>query len=632
MQPRLIAVSGPLAGQTFPLGAARLTLGRDHGNAVHLRDLAVSRHHCVVEPDGERFHLRDLDSRCGTFVNGVPVRERNLEHRDRIKLGNTLLLFESRPEETANEAVLLDDGTDDAATTTVHRACGESWYLLREAILAALPEEARTARDLQALLRIGNDLHALHAVEPIARRLLELALETIPAERAAVLLLEGAPPVPAASFALERGGSTAPFTISRHLVERIVAEGMAVFQDALETDREWSGVESVAGARLHSLLAAPLTGPDGPLGILYLDTRDPGTRFDERHLDLLTAAAGIASAALSNARLLAWLHEENRRMEEALDSEIIGESACMKELSRVLARVAPTDSTVLLLGESGTGKEVAARSLHRNSRRSGRPFVAVNCATLSETLLESELFGHERGAFTGALERKTGKIEAAEGGTLFLDEVGELPIAIQAKLLRVLQEREYERVGGTRPLKTDVRLVAATNRDLEKAMREGTFREDLFYRLNVIPLTLPPLRERREDVSLLASHFAALFSRRLGRRIAGFTPEARACLQRYGWPGNVRELANAIERALVLGEGELIRPEDLPETVLEAGPVASAGPVDHYHESVNAFKRRLILDALAQAEGNVTRAAERLDLNPTYLHRLMRNLDLKDRT
>jgi Nif-specific regulatory protein len=629
MHPRLIAISGPLVGQTFPLGTERLTLGRDHGNAVHLRDLLVSRHHCVIEPAGERFRLRDLDSRCGTFVNGVPVRERDLEHWDRIKLGDSLLVFESRPEETADEAgaVFLEDGTYDATATTMHRPPGKSRYLLPEAILAALPAEARTARDLQALLRIGNDLHSLHAVEPFGRRLLELSLETIPGERATLLLLEGVPPAPAVSFALERGGSTAPFAVSRHLVERIVAEGTAVFRNALEADGEWSGVESVAEARLHSLLAAPLTTPDGPLGILYLDTRDPGTRFDERHLDLLTAIAGVASVALSNARLLAWLREENRRMEEALDSDMVGESASMKELSRLLARVAPTDSTVLLCGESGTGKELAARALHRNSRRSGRPFVPINCATLSETLFESELFGHERGAFTGAVERKTGKIEAAQGGTLFLDEVGELPIATQAKLLRVLQEREYERVGGTRPLKADVRVVAATNRDLEKAMRERTFREDLFYRLNVFRFILPPLRERREDISLLAS----LFASRSSRRIAGFTPEARACLQRYSWPGNVRELANAIERALVLGEGELIRPEDLPETVLEAGPAASAGPVGHYHESVNAFKRRLIVDALAQADGNVTKAAEQLDLNPTYLHRLISNLELRDR-
>jgi len=640
LNPRLIAVSGPLAGQTFALGAERLTLGRDHGNTVHLRDLAVSRQHCVLEADAGRFRLRDLESRHGTFVNGVPVRERDLMPGDLIALGASLFLFQTREEEAAArpDSVLLD-GASFTAGSTSHIVPSESRYLRPEALQAALPPEARTARDLQALLRIGNDLHALHSTEPIARRLLELALETIPAERAIVLLFDSEIAEPAGSFALDRRGATAPFGVSRTLVERIVAEGTAVLaNDVPEGAGDWRGVESVAAARLQSLIAAPLTGDKltgdkGPAGVLYLDTRDLGTRFDERHLDLLTAVAGIASAALANARLLEWLRQENQRIEAALDTDMVGESPRMKEIGRLLARVAPTDSTVLLRGESGTGKEVAARSLHRGSRRTSRPFVAINCATLSETLLESELFGHEKGAFTGAVDRKTGKIEAAEGGTLFLDEVGELPPKLQAKLLRVLQEREYERVGGTRPLKADVRVVAATNRDLEKAMREGTFREDLFYRLNVITLTLPALRERREDIPLLASHFAALFSRRLGRRIAGFTPEARACLQRYGWPGNVRELANAIERALVLGEGELIRPEDLPETVLETAPAAAAAadPIGAYHESVNDFKRRLILDALDQAGGNVTKAAERLDLNPTYLHRLISNLELRDR-
>ncbi|MFY9823710.1 MAG: sigma 54-interacting transcriptional regulator [Thermoanaerobaculia bacterium] len=642
MSPRLIAVSGPLAGQTFALQAERLTLGRDHGNTVHLRDLAVSRHHCVLEADGGRFSLRDLDSRHGTFVNGVPVRQRDLEPGDLIALGSSLFLFQTREEEAAArpDSVLLD-GASFTVGSTSHIIPAESRYLRPEALQAALPPEARTARDLQALLRIGNDLHALHATEPIARRLLELVLETIPAERATVLLFDAdiaetaGTAEPVSSFALDRQGSVAPFGVSRTLVERIVAEGTAVLANNVpEETGNWGA--SVAAARLQSLIAAPLTGErltgdKGPSGVLYLDTRDFGTRFDERHLDLLTAVAGIASAALANARLLEWLRQENQRIEAALDTDMVGESPRMKEIGRLLARVAPADSTVLLRGESGTGKEVAARSLHRGSRRASRPFVAINCATLSETLLESELFGHEKGAFTGAVDRKTGRIEAAEGGTLFLDEVGELPPRLQAKLLRVLQEREYERVGGTRPLKADVRVVAATNRDLEKAMREGTFREDLFYRLNVITLMLPALRERREDIALLASHFAALFSRRLGRRIAGFTPEARACLQRYGWPGNVRELANSIERALVLGEGELIRPEDLPETMLETAPATATGPVGAYHESVNDFKRRMILDALDQAGGNVTKAAERLDLNPTYLHRLISNLELRDR-
>jgi len=314
-----------------------------------------------------------------------------------------------------------------------------------------------------------------------------------------------------------------------------------------------------------------------------------------------------------------------------LDHDLIGESPRMREIGRLIARVAPTDATVLILGESGTGKELVARALHRGSRRTDRPFVAINCATLSETLLESELFGHEKGAFTGALSRKIGKFEVADRGTLFLDEIGEIPTALQAKLLRVLQERELERLGGTRPIRVDVRVIAATNRDLDKALKEGTFREDLYYRLNVISLTLPPLRERREDVPLLASHFAALFGRKLGRPVLGFTPEARACLLRYPWPGNVRELANAVERAVVLGEGELIQPEDLPETVLETVPAAGRVPVTRYHDTLNEAKKRLILSAIEQAGGNVTKAAELLGLHPNYLHRLVSNLGLRDR-
>jgi len=627
MNPRLTAASGPLAGQSFPISPEPLTLGRDRTNTVHLRDLAASRHHCVITAANGQVLLRDLDSRHGTFVNGTQVGERTLEHGDLVTVGGSLFLVQTRSEEPVREteSVLLEDRPWNAEST-VHLAPEAALYLRPE----ALPADARVARDLQALLRIGSALNGLRATQPLACRLLELALETVPAERAALLLADAAGAL-ATSFARDRQGSERPFAISRTLIERVVAEGSAVLaNDVLQTG-EWNGVESVYSARLQSLLAAPLSASEGTLGVLYLDAREPGVRFDERHLELITAAAGIAAAALANVRHLEALEEENRRIEGALDAGMIGESRRMHEIQRLLARVAATDSTVLLRGESGTGKEVAARALHRGSRRSGKPFVAINCATLSETLLESELFGHERGAFTGAIERKTGKLEAAQGGTLFLDEIGELPAKLQAKLLRVLQEREFERVGSTRPLKADVRLIAATNRDLEAAIRDGGFREDLYYRLNVIAVTLPSLRERREDIPLLAAHFAALFSNKLGRRVSGFTPEARACLLRYGWPGNVRELANAVERAVVLGEGELIRPEDLPETVLETAlPAADRGaPLGKYHDTVNDFKKRLIREAIEQAGGNVTKAGEMLDLNPTYLHRLIRNFELK---
>jgi transcriptional regulator with GAF, ATPase, and Fis domain len=625
--PTLIAVSGPLAGQIFPLAAARLAIGRDPANDVQLRDLATSRHHAAIEAKEGLLLLRDLESRRGTFVNGVPIGERFLEHGDRVTIGASLFLIQSRDDTPQGEsgAALFEDGPW-SAETTIHLAAAP-FDLFR--IESELPAEARTARDLQALLRIANALHELRATPPLARRLLELALETIPAERAALLLLDPTGAFQAAA-ALDRRGQTEPFPISRTVIERVATDGAAVLaNDVLQGDCG-VGAESRQAARIRSLLAAPLSGRDGILGVLYLDTREAGALFEPRHLELATAAAEIAAAALANVRYLEALEEEKERIEGSLDAGMVGESPRIREVQRLLARIAPTDSTVLLRGESGTGKELAARALHRGSPRAGKPFVAVNCATFSESLLQSALFGHERGAFTGAVERKIGKIEAAQGGTLFLDEVGEIPLTLQASLLRVLQEREFERVGSTRPIKADIRLIAATNRDLESMVRERTFREDLFYRLSIIPVALPALRERREDIPLLANHFAALHSRKLGRRMAGFTPAARACLLRHGWPGNIRELANAIERAVVLGQGELILPEDLPETVLETAPSFEPGtPIGKYHETVGEFKKRLIGEALEAAGGSITRAAELLGLNSTYLHRLIRSFGLK---
>ena len=290
--------------------------------------------------------------------------------------------------------------------------------------------------------------------------------------------------------------------------------------------------------------------------------------------------------------------------------------------------MARTDSTILLRGESGTGKELVARAAHRNSTRADRAFIAINCAALTETLLESELFGHEKGAFTGAIGLKRGKMELADGGTLFLDEIGELPLQLQAKLLRALQEREFERVGGTRPVRVDFRLIAATNRDLEAAARAGTFRQDLFYRLNVVSLVLPPLRERREDIPLLADYFVRKHGPRSGRRVNAVEPDAVARLTRHDWPGNVRELENAIEQALAFGVGDQITAEDLPASLL---PHASSHQPSslNYHETVEGTKRDLILRAFDEAAQNHGAAARLLGVHPNYLHRLVKNFDLR---
>ena len=610
-------LSGPRAGQTFPLGTEAFSIGRHAENALQVPDPATSRYHCRVEPGDGGFLLRDLGSRQGTFVNGRPVREHLLEEGDLVTVGETLLLFRTREgEPLGNEPRVLAGEDSFAARTTLQRHPGRP------------AAEELEGRDLEALLRIATALQSPRSTAELARRLLEQVLSAVPGDRAALLLADRGTPEIATAFTLDRRGSAEPFPVSSTVARRTLDEGVALLAEDVLLEERLAGAESLRAERIRSLIAAPLAHQGRTLGLLYVDSREEGASFEERHLRILSALGSLAVGALVHVRKTEWLEEENRRLSESLAHDMVGESPRMKEVYRLLGRAAATDSTVLLRGESGTGKEVAAHALHQGSPRAGKPFVAVNCATLSETLLESELFGHERGAFTGAVARQIGKAEAADGGTLFLDEVGEIPLPLQAKLLRFLQERQIERVGSPRPIPVDVRLVAATNRDLEKAIREGTFREDLYYRLNVITLHLPPLRERREDVPLLASHFAALTSRRLGRPLAGFTPEARSCLLRYDWPGNVRELANAVERALVLGEGELIRPEDLPETILEAGALPDLS-LGRYHETVQETKKRLIRSAVTEAGGNITKAALLLGLQPTYLHRLIRNLDLR---
>ena len=338
-----------------------------------------------------------------------------------------------------------------------------------------------------------------------------------------------------------------------------------------------------------------------------------------RSMFLFLAGAGPVAERAGRAAL----HAETR-----IDHSMVGESPAMQDVYRFIAKVAPSDCTVLVRGESGTGKELAVRAMHQNSSRAGNPFVAINCAALPPNLLESELFGYERGAFTGALGQKKGKLEVANGGTVFLDEVGELDPLLQGKLLRALQEREFERVGGTQPVKVNIRLIAATNRELDQAVEAGQFRRDLYYRLNVVSVRVPALRERREDIPLLANYFISTYCRDAHRTVLGLSAGARACLLSYDWPGNVRELENAIQHALVLGSSDLILPEDLPETLLETDSAAAAGS-GRYQEGVREAKRQLIVKAVEQAGGSYTEAARLLGVHPNYLHRLIRNLNLR---
>jgi len=625
----LEAVAGPLKGTTFPLSGEEISIGREPSNFVSVLDASVSRKHCLIRVEEGQFKIQDLNSRNSTFVNGVPVTERILGSGDEIKVGNSLFLFVLPEDKGANSvSTSVEFNRDDTGGGSTIILRKQDALYLRD--LDKIAPTARMVRDLNALLKISKTVSSVRGLEALEKQILESIFQFAPAGRAAILLCDRGLECTSVFGWDRQTGPNHAVQVSRGILAQVVEQGVAVLCNDLPAVEVLAGADNAVAQHIRSVLAVPLEVFEEVLGAIYLDASDPEVRFDEEHLQLLTAIGSIAAFALDNARRMEWLEEENRRLQSEMNLEhnMVGESPRMRDVFQFISRVAPQDSTVLVTGESGTGKELVARAIHQNSSRAKQPCVAINCAALAETLLESELFGHEKGAFTGAVVQKKGKLEVAEGGTVFLDEIGEMSPSLQAKLLRVLQEREFERVGGTRTIKMNVRLVAATNRDLSEEVRKGRFREDLFYRLNVVSLRMPALRERRGDISLLASYFAAKYGKRGNRTVLGISPRARACLLNYDWPGNVRELENAMERAVVLGSSDLILPEDLPESVLEKA--APAGAVaDAFHDGVRDAKKQLIVNAVEQASGNYTEAARLLGLHPNYLHRLIRNLNLK---
>ncbi len=618
MQPRLAAISGRLKGTVFNVSDEGTVIGRETSANLCIAESAVSRRHSKLEKSGDDYVINDLDSLNGTFVNDVPVKTRVLQHGDRVRIGESqflFLLFDG--DESSKSSQIELDERQVLSGSTVQVRFDDALYLM--------------ARDLSALMKVSTTINAIRGLEDLQERLLMLLFEVVPAQRGAILLAPEGSLEPASVFGLDRKhGKDQTVIVSRTIVRQVMRDGVALLtSNTLDPNLDTNSLIS-AGAK--SVMCVPLMMLDRIIGVIYLDSADPQDQFNKDHLQLVTAISGIAAVAIENARQFEWLESENQRLlaDVNIDHNMIGEGGAMQRVYHFISKVAPTDSTVLITGESGTGKELAARAIHRNSKRAQKPFVAVNCAALNESLLESELFGHERGAFTGALTQKKGRLEIADAGTMFLDEIGELSSALQVKLLRVLQEREFERVGGTQTIKIDIRLIAATNRNLEDAIEAGEFRQDLYYRLNVVSFELPALRDRREDIPLLSNYFADKYSVKCNRKLRGLSPEARARLSSYDWPGNVRELENAIERAVVLGTTDLILPEDLPEAVLESESPQRAAPATSYHDAVAQTKKQIILTAMEKSKGSYTEAAKLLGVHPNYLHRLIRNLNLKD--
>jgi DNA-binding NtrC family response regulator/pSer/pThr/pTyr-binding forkhead associated (FHA) protein len=572
MRPKLVATSGPLVGQSFSLPDGQGCVGRAPNNWIAVKSATMSRQHFVVEHKDRAWRLADLDSRNGTFVNEEPVREKWLEHGDRIQAGEAEFLFVLEEDSSVQREAL----TDSVVTKTVYVHKGESSFL-RPWAGAAVAE-----RRLSALLRIGAAVQGAGALRDVQAVLDTQVKDLMPADKVEITTGEG-------------------------------GDSALLAEDTLGGNSMWT-------------IRVPLRIASRSYGALVI--RSAQTLTND-HLDLAVAMAALIAGPVDSLWRIEQLERDLRRSraEGGQEMEFVGDSVAMDRVHELIRKAAPTQATILLTGENGTGKELAARAIHRTSPRVSRPFIAVNCAALKDTLMESEMFGHEKGAFTGAVLQRKGRVEMAEGGTLFLDEVGELEAPIQAKLLRLLQEREYERVGGSRTLKADVRFIAATNRDLKEEIKTGRFREDLFYRLNVVSIVMPPLRERREDIPVLVTHFLQRAAVLCKRRVVGVSPAAREVLMQHDWPGNVRELHNAIERAVVLGSSEWIEVEDLPEDLLESD---SGSHLPVFHEAVRDSKKRQIREAIQKANGNISEAARALALHPNYLHRLVTRMGLRD--
>ena len=491
-----------------------------------------------------------------------------------------------------------------------------------------------------ALVDASRAINSELTLDQVFGRVAEHAAAVLGAEAASVLLFDAERHELVFQAAVGPGTSVLTgerFSADLGIAGQALRTGRPVSVEDVRQNRNFfAGIDEKTNLRTRSLIAAPLVHQDRALGVVEVLNPLKHAQFTRQDVELLQVFANIAAAAAANAQEYARLLKSNRAMRESMGShEMIGRSAPLRQVIELCRKVAMSSANVLLCGETGTGKELAARAIHQFSSRRERPFIAINCAALPESLLESELFGHEKGAFTGATAQKLGRFELAEGGTLFLDEIGEISPAIQSKLLRALQEREFVRVGGTQTITSDARIVAATNRDLKQEMHAGRFREDLYYRLNVFPIHLPPLRERLEDLPLLAEAFVKQVAPSLGVTPPSVSAEAMACLVRYGWPGNVRELRNIIERATLLS-GQVIKPECLPPEISHpsaprltrdlAAPVAATAA----GESVLAeHERTLLLRALQDHGWNQSAAARSLGISRDNLRYRVKKYQLR---
>ena len=676
---QLMISSGPAEGTSIPLHSGQITtIGRATTNRLVIPDEICSRNHCEVFFDSGIWKLRDLGSRNGTRVNGEPISgDIQLTEGREFQIGNTTIVFTLNPkakstvsprhrpvtDDEAVEDTVARGGTDTVRTPQHNVAEGRSSADTHPEIVhvcevnpfvdvdiepnSLSSEQKNVGHKAQCLVQLGLKM----GEETDVRRLSEIVLDGLfkvtSADIGAVLLFND-PNAPRLNHrnlelvAFKSLDSSRQFEKVSDYVTSIALESRAaVVAHDIKTDGKFSPSDSLKEMRAESIVCAPIRTSDRLLGMIQLYSTNPDNRLKADDAEFTLAVAEQLAIALENlkerrrlAEGLARVENENKGLREQLliETELVGDSDSIRRLRERILRIAPMGATVLIRGESGVGKELVARAIHQHSNRADGPFVTMNCAALSESLLESELFGHEKGSFTGAVTRKIGKFEQAHTGTIFLDEVGEMSPAIQAKFLRVLEGHPYERVGGGAEVKVDVRVVAATNRDLENSVDQGRFRKDLYFRLQVMELVVEPLRDRRTDIAILAKHLMQRFSKKCGRSVTTILPSAMSTLVNYGWPGNVRELQNTIERAVILCAGDTLAPADIQLSALGRSdtPSASSSTNSGYRAvPIELIEQEHILATLEWTKWNKSQAAHILEIERSTLDRKLKKYEVE---
>ncbi|MCC6897985.1 MAG: sigma 54-interacting transcriptional regulator [Polyangiaceae bacterium] len=646
---RLEVLNGGSKGRVLEPEGDVVRIGRAASNELELTEAHVSAEHARLVVGAERVTLEDLRSTNGTAI---------VRGSQRILLGDSTSM---RTVLETGDVVELGGSADESTQVRVQLGAErEPAHVVTIRPIAELPgvtgSAERNTGVLASLFRVEKAIGGAPDLDAVLIAVADAALELVPTATHATLVLRDdiaaetdrdeagyVPVLTRVRGAAGRGEAPAgPVAVTRSVFRKVVRERAAVL--AADAPSESFSSESLLGASIRSTIGVPLWKGDEILGVLQVDNRATPGMFDSADLEALGVLAASSSLAIANARLVRrllaaeeQLQKENtflkgrERAKQSGATEIIGQSRAMRDLLTQLDKVVDTRVTVLIEGETGTGKELIASAVHYRSRRRGKLFVAQNCAALPENLLESELFGHKRGSFTGATEEKRGLFDVADGGTLFLDEVTEMPLSLQAKLLRVLQEGEIRPVGATHTKIVDVRIVAACNRNLEKEVEAGRFRQDLYYRLKVFPIRVPPLRERRDDVPLLSGHFLQKYTREVGRPVAGFAQGAMELLMSYEWPGNVRELENEVQRLVIqVDAGAFITPDLLSPRVRQMeATIAQAGAVKGtLKEMVEQVEKYFILETLREHGNNKTSAAKTLGITREGLHKKLKQLGI----